>query len=87
MRWHERQYRRRAHERLSDWVFLLAFAGVSIPAATHAQTIGAGYGHTVALTPDGHVLTWGDNFYGQLGQGDVVDRLTPTQGPSLDGAR
>jgi alpha-tubulin suppressor-like RCC1 family protein len=61
----------------------LVTAGLMMPATTHAQTIGAGYNFTIALEPGGTVLTWGDNAYGQLGQGNTVDRFTPTGGPSL----
>ena len=36
---------------------------ISIPAA--------GYGHSMALTRDGNVFAWGDNEYGQLGNGEI----------------
>lgn len=32
-----------------------------------------------ALSADGRVWAWGDNEYGQLGLGDNVDRLSPTE--------
>lgn len=41
--------------------------------------------HSVAITPDGKVLTWGRNDKGQLGLGDVVTRSTPTLIKSLEG--
>ncbi|HEX5041331.1 MAG TPA: S8 family serine peptidase [Candidatus Polarisedimenticolaceae bacterium] len=43
-------------------------------------TIAAGSRHTLALKRDGTVLAWGDNTYGQLGNGDPThtDRLVPT---------
>ena len=36
--------------------------------------VSAGFYHGVALRSDGTVYTWGDNAYGQLGDGSVTDR-------------
>lgn len=41
--------------------------------------------HSVAITADGKVLTWGRNDKGQLGLGDLLTRSTPTHVQSLDG--
>ena len=35
--------------------------------------------HTVAIKTDGTLWSWGDNGFGQLGQGDVVKRSSPVQ--------
>ncbi|MEZ5729418.1 MAG: hypothetical protein R3E48_16345 [Burkholderiaceae bacterium] len=47
---------------------------------THAA---GGFGHTVVRLSDGRVFTWGDNAYGQLGQGvngtALARSLTPVQ--------
>ena len=40
--------------------------------------IAAGSSHTCALTADLGVMCWGDNTYGQLGDGTTTARLTPT---------
>ncbi|GAB4256141.1 MAG: hypothetical protein Kow0092_01950 [Deferrisomatales bacterium] len=53
--------------------------------------VAAGGLHTLALRADGAVLSWGDNDYGQLGDGTVLDRLSPVavveaSGASLDQA-
>jgi alpha-tubulin suppressor-like RCC1 family protein len=39
--------------------------------------IAAGFGHTVALTFDGKAFGWGDNYYGELGDGTTTNRTTP----------
>eukprot|EP00753_Platysulcus_tardus_P017861 PLAT6603.1.p1 GENE.PLAT6603.1~~PLAT6603.1.p1 ORF type:complete len:603 (+),score=216.03 PLAT6603.1:24-1811(+) len=42
-------------------------------------TVACGDFHTVATTADGHMFTWGCAAFGQLGHGDTVDRLVPTE--------
>ncbi|KPA13070.1 conserved hypothetical protein, secreted, partial [Candidatus Magnetomorum sp. HK-1] len=43
------------------------------------KAIAAGDQHALALTQDGLVFAWGDNEYGQLGNGSQVSGYTPTQ--------
>jgi len=45
--------------------------------------ISTGHSHTCAILDDGSVNCWGDNTYGQLGDGTTTDRSTPTQTSSL----
>lgn len=42
---------------------------VPVPAGLTLTQIAGGFGHTVARFSDGSVYAWGDNTYGQLGQG------------------
>jgi alpha-tubulin suppressor-like RCC1 family protein len=46
--------------------------------ANGVTAISAGGKHTCALLENGGVKCWGDNFYGELGTNDTVDRTTPT---------
>ncbi|MQY14335.1 hypothetical protein SRB5_44990 [Streptomyces sp. RB5] len=48
-----------------------------IPAGTRVTAIAAGFYHSLAVTSEGNALAWGDNFYGQLGDGTTTDRHTP----------
>ncbi len=47
--------------------------------ATNWQTVAAGYYHTVALKRDGTLWAWGDNYYGQLGDGTTANQSSPVQ--------
>lgn len=49
------------------------------------KAIAAGSDHTVALSDDGTVWTWGNNSNGQLGDGTTTQRLTPVQVINLTG--
>lgn len=51
------------------------------------ERIGAGAGFGVGLATDGNVYAWGDNAYGQLGQGHVQDSLLPLQVRGLSGVK
>ncbi|MBI5778435.1 MAG: putative Ig domain-containing protein [Planctomycetes bacterium] len=52
---------------------------------TNITAIAGGAYHSIALKNDGTVWTWGSNYYGQLGDGTMTDRLTPVQVTGLTG--
>ena len=53
---------------------------------TGIQALAAGGGHTCALDTGGEVSCWGENFYGQLGDGTTeFKRLTPVAVSGLSG--
>jgi len=50
---------------------------VTVSGVTNAKAIVAGGCHTCALLNDGNVQCWGDNSYGQLGNGTTTSSPTP----------
>ena len=57
--------------------------GGSDTSSLAAQNMAGGRFHTCAIVDDGSVACWGDNAYGQLGDGTTNDRSTPTLTDSL----
>jgi alpha-tubulin suppressor-like RCC1 family protein len=55
---------------------------VHVSMLSNVVAIAAGDAHSLALTSDGHVFSWGTNTNGQLGLGDSgtgTDRIVPTE--------
>ena len=50
---------------------------VDLPAGTRVTSVAVGDGQSLAVTSDGHVLAWGQNDYGELGNGTTTDSSTP----------
>jgi alpha-tubulin suppressor-like RCC1 family protein len=60
---------------------------LAISGLTGVRSIAAGAYHTCALMLAGEVKCWGRNSEGQLGDGTIVERSTPTTVPNLTGVR
>jgi alpha-tubulin suppressor-like RCC1 family protein len=65
--------------------FALVVCCLTSAAPVAAQSISAGYEHTVVAKPDGTVWVWGSNSAGQLGNGSTTPavRKVPDQVPGL----
>lgn len=48
-------------------------------AAKKVLQVACGFQHTVALTEDGEVYSWGQGKFGALGHGNNVDQATPNK--------
>jgi len=51
----------------------------TISGGTNWKQVSCGYRNTAAIKTDGTLWTWGDNFYGQLGDGTSTSRSSPVQ--------
>ncbi len=49
----------------------------------YGVTVAAGYSHTCALTGAGGLLCWGDNSFGEIGDGSTTDHTTPVGAAGL----
>lgn len=47
------------------------------------ESIACGYNHSLALTPNGLLFSWGFNFFGELGIGSNTGTEKPTQVENL----
>jgi hypothetical protein len=60
---------------------------VAAMAGVRVRRVAAGWYHSLALTWDGRVYSWGGNNYGQLGHGDKLERPSPALVGELEGVR
>lgn len=52
---------------------------VTVPGLAQAEAISTGVLHACALMPGGTVSCWGDNMYGELGDGSTTYRAAPVE--------
>ncbi len=80
--WGDNQFGQLAQKGVATSSVPLQVSGLS-----EATAVGLGYRHTCAvLGPDGSVWCWGDNEFGQLGDGTTVDSDSPVQVLGVSGA-
>ncbi|MEV5572336.1 Ig-like domain repeat protein [Spirillospora sp. NPDC052269] len=60
---------------------------VLLPEGLKVKQVSSGYYHTLVLTPEDRVWSWGLNGNGQLGDGTTTRRLTPVEVHLPDGVR
>src|SRR5437762_10266468 len=60
---------------------------VQVKNLTNVQALAGGSNFSVALKTDGTVWAWGNNGWGQLGQGNYQSSTVPLQVPGLRGVR
>jgi hypothetical protein len=58
----------------------LAPVKVSLPKGVTVTSVRTSCAHTLALTRTGQVLAWGDNQWGQPGDGTTTERSLPVRG-------
>jgi len=52
---------------------------VKINGLANVTAVAMGYNHALAMTSDGTVWAWGNNSYGQLGNGTTTNSSTPVR--------
>jgi hypothetical protein len=65
------------------WTWTGTNVPTQITSLTGIVEISSGWGHSLALKGDGSVWSWGDNYMGQLGNGNYTNSSVPVQLTSL----
>jgi hypothetical protein len=63
-----------------------SWSPVVVPVVSDALQVATDVDHSCALLSNRHVLCWGKNDFGQLGDGSNVDSVTPVEVSGLDNA-
>ena len=66
---------RRSEMRKTLKILLVAL----LPFCVEAISVALGWGHSCALLTDGRVMCWGNNMYGQLGDGTITHHSSPVE--------
>jgi alpha-tubulin suppressor-like RCC1 family protein len=61
-------------------------APATVAASGTDHSMAAGDGHSIVIATDGNVFTWGDNSYGQLGDGSQTSRAVARRVADLESA-
>ena len=64
-------------------LILFAAYPVQLSYGLTKPTVYCSYNHSLALKEDGTVWAWGNNMYGQLGDGSTTNRSIPVQVKNL----
>src|SRR4051812_31866393 len=59
---------------------------MTVAASSSGGSLAAGYEHSCSLVSGGGAVCWGQNLFGQLGDGDELDRGAPAPVVHLGGA-
>jgi alpha-tubulin suppressor-like RCC1 family protein len=76
-------YRVRATNNTGDSMY--SNEAIPVESLVIVGALAGGAGHSVAIKDDGTVWAWGDNKYGQLGNGTTNSSLVPTQVLGISG--
>jgi alpha-tubulin suppressor-like RCC1 family protein len=69
-----------AYGQLGDSILFNHKVAVNVAGISHVVSVaGSSYRHTLALTSNGTVWSWGSNAFGQLGDSTTTDHSTPMQ--------
>lgn len=60
---------------MGDSLKPISFGGRNLASISKVQSVSSGSGHTCSVMESGDALCWGDNFYGQLGQGSELEKI------------
>lgn len=62
-----------------EWGIGTGSSPTNVQVVSQIVKIRPAYSHALALENDGTVWSWGENDYGQLGNGTLIDSMTPIQ--------